>query len=171
MRTSCSTNRMLIWGGIGTSRIAMWRRSVDFPTPEGTLRSQNTARQKTRWTNTISPNKTIPSTMCKCESCTGAVIHNSVSSGNIKVKTTLTGYDSKQSWHQWKVNVRPCFFVLQKHWILEDWSILQGWDQIFCNSATLDKPSWTFPRRFAETQISTSLDTRRAGTDLFSMSI
>lgn len=33
MRTSCSTKRMVMCEGMGTSRIAMWRSKVDFPTP------------------------------------------------------------------------------------------------------------------------------------------
>lgn len=33
MHTSCSTNRIVICAGIGTSRIAICRRRVDLPTP------------------------------------------------------------------------------------------------------------------------------------------
>lgn len=73
--TSCSTKRIVICAGIGTSRMAMCRRRVDLPTPLCVLQyHEGGCRSNERLT--IATDETIAATMSKCKSSSRTAIYH-----------------------------------------------------------------------------------------------
>ena len=118
--TSCSTKRMVICAGIRTSLIAMCRRSVDLPTP--VRKWSEVPVLVTIKLRTISAYEAIPTSVCKGQGRTRAVIIKYHHEYESRLSAKRTGYGLNQNWRLSKEDGCLCSCSSQHCLHPLDWS-------------------------------------------------